>query len=54
VLAQHPGGVQPLHHDPAVGRGQPGGEPMDLVASDGGEAGKASLEIWGHQTSSFF
>src|SRR5579875_1858495 len=37
LLAEHPGGVQPLHHDPAVGLGQPGGEPMDLVLPDGGD-----------------
>jgi len=39
LLAQHAGGVQPFHHDPAVGLGQPGGEPMDLVPSDGGDMG---------------
>src|SRR5579875_2489879 len=37
LLAEHLGGVQPLHHDPAVGLGQPGGEPMDLVLPDGGD-----------------
>src|SRR5579875_3833479 len=29
LLAQPAGGIQPLPHDPAVGGGQPGGEPRD-------------------------
>src|SRR5579875_2738929 len=37
LLADHAGGVQPFPHDPAVGGGEPGGEPRDLVAPEGGD-----------------